>query len=146
MVKQASQGIQDLIDRTTGPKIKATVVVDQVYAADQHESLHYKHPRGGRAKYLELPMYEGISGWLRGFADRLLVRGTDTSQEWAKVGRKLKNEVPKNAPVEFGDLRGSASLVVREGASVVVNEPAKQPRLTEAEIDYKAELRRGLNL
>jgi hypothetical protein len=141
MAKKALDGIQDLIDRTGGSKVKATVTVDQPYAQDQHETLYYKHPRGGQAKYLETPLFSDHPKWLQKFANRLLMNGTDAADEWADVGRSLKNEVPKTAPVEFGDLRQSAALQVKEGGSIIVNEPAAQPRLTEAELDAKDYMR-----
>lgn len=141
MAKKASAGLQDLIDRTGGPKLKATVTVNQPYAQDQHETLYYKHPRGGRAKYLEAPMFEEHGSWLEGFAKRLLVRGIEAPNEWAKVGRKLKGVVPKNAPVEFNDLRMSAGLEVKEGAQTVITEPPEQARLTDQEILAKDHMR-----
>lgn len=141
MAKKAFDGIQDLIDRTGGPAVKSTVTVNQPYAQDQHETLFYRHPKGGRAKYLEGPLFEGYPKWIQKFANRLLVRNVNAAKEWGGVGRALKGEVPKNAPVEFGDLRQSAGLVVKEGATVVVDEPPAQPRLTESELDAKDYMR-----
>lgn len=141
MVKKAIDGIQDLLDRTGGSKIKATVTVDQPYAQDQHETLFYKHASGGQAKYLEQPLMSNHPKWLQQFANRLLVRNIEASNEWAKVGRALKNEVPKNVPIDFGDLRQSAALTVKEGGSIVTEEPAAQPRLTEGELDAKDYMR-----
>lgn len=141
MTRRAVDGIRDLIDRTGGAKVEATVTVNQPYAQDQHETLYYKHPRGGRAKYLESPLYESHRDWIQSFANRLLGRNRNAAQEWGGVGRDLKNTVPKNAPVEFGDLRQSAALVVKEGAQVVIDEPPIQPRLTDAELDAKDYMR-----
>jgi hypothetical protein len=48
--------------------VEAQVSFNTVYAARQHEELTWKHPRGGKAKYLEdplkqmVPMYEGLLG------------------------------------------------------------------------------------
>lgn len=133
----ASSRIQELIDRTSGPTLKATVVVDQVYAEIQHEALEFKHPRGGKAKYLEEPMFSGHAEWFQGFANRILDEGVLAEEEWSDVGRSLKGVVATNAPVEFGDLRQSAGLTVRSGGSVVTNEPAAQSRLTDQELDAK---------
>lgn len=141
MAKKAIDGIQDLINRTTGPRIKSTVTVNQPYAQDQHETLYYKHPRGGKAKFLEEPLFANHPKWIQEFANGLLRPKADAEDGWAKVGRRLKSEVPKNAPVEFGDLRQSAGLEVRSGSSVVVNEPPAQPRLTESELDAKDYMR-----
>ncbi len=139
--RKASVGIQDLIDRTAGPKVRATVVVDQIYAANQHESLHFQHPRGGQAKYLEAPLFAKHPAWIQSFANRLLAPRAEAANGWASVGRNLKNEVPRTAPVEFGDLRQSAALMVREGSQVVVDEPPRQGRLTESELAAKDFLR-----
>jgi hypothetical protein len=32
------------------------VIFDGPYAAKQHEAVHFKHPRGGSAKFLEKPL------------------------------------------------------------------------------------------
>jgi hypothetical protein len=141
MAKKAIDGIQDLIDRTAGPRLKSTVMVNQPYAQDQHETLYYKHPRGGQAKFLETPLFANHPKWIQKFANDLLKSNSDAEQGWAKVGRSLKNEVPKTAPVEFGDLRQSAGLVVQSGSSTVVNEPPVQPRLNESELDAKDYMR-----
>lgn len=136
----ASEGIQDLIERTGGPRVKATVTVNQPYAQDQHETLFYRHTSGGQAKYLEQPLFSGHPGWIQDFANELL-HTTDAAREWGGVGRELKNEVPKRAPIDFGDLRQSAGLTVKEGGAVVVNEPPVQGRLSEAELDAKDYMR-----
>ena len=139
--KRAVDGIQDLIDRTGGPKVKASIVVDQIYAANQHETLYFRHPRGGRAKYLEGPLFEDLAKNMQAFANRLLVRGTNTAREWGGAGRAVKNAVAKNAPLEFGDLRKSAALTVTEGSRVVVNEPPAQKRLNDGELEAKDYMR-----
>jgi len=36
-----------------------------VYAIVQHESLHFKHPRGGKAKFLEDPYKENVETYKR---------------------------------------------------------------------------------
>jgi hypothetical protein len=87
----ASQRIQELIDRTAGPKVKATVTVDQVYAEIQHEALEFRHPRGGQAKYLEEPMFSHYGGWMQDFANGLLREGSRADEGWADVGRNLKD-------------------------------------------------------
>jgi hypothetical protein len=141
MARRAVDGIQELIERTGGPKIVATVTVDQPYAQDQHETLFYRHPRGGKAKFLEEPLYQNHREWIQRFADRLLDRDTTAEREWAQVGRELKHEVPQHAPVEFGDLRQSAGLKVTAGSKTVADEPALQSRLSDPELDAKDHMR-----
>lgn len=141
--KRASDGIASLIERTagTGARVRSTVTVDQPYAQDQHETMFYKHASGGRAKYLEGPLFENLNNWMQGFADSLLKAGREADAEWADVGRKLVRRVAIDAPFDFGDLRNSAALYVKAGAKVIVNEPAKQPRLSESELDAKDYMR-----
>ena len=139
--KRAVEGIQDLIDRTGGPKIEAKVTVNQPYAQDQHETLYYRHASGGMAKYLETPLLVEHPYWIQDFADGLLRRGADTVQGWADVGRELKDSVKETAPIDFGDLRNSAGLVVKEGGSIQIDEPPIQGRLSEAELDAKDYMR-----
>lgn len=143
MAKRASDGIRELMDMTTGPTVKATVVVDQPYAQDQHETLFYRHPRGGQAKYLETPLFMNHKQWIQDFANGLLRRGSDAASGWGGVGRSLRDSVAKFAPMEFGDLRQSAALTVTEGSRMIINEPAKQDRLSDAEIDAKDYMRHG---
>lgn len=139
--KKASEGIRDLIERTSGPTISSTVTVDQVYAQDQHETLWYKHPRGGQAKYLEEPMFAGFSKWFQSFANKLL-RADSADEAWHDgPGTALQNVVPKFAPVEFGDLRQSAGLQTKVGSSIRHERPPIQPRLTEWELDAKDHMR-----
>lgn len=42
----------------TSPIIHGEVGFDLKYAMNQHETMHYKHPRGGKAKFLEDPLKE----------------------------------------------------------------------------------------
>ena len=55
---------------STTVDVKLTKVVSEVgyneeYALDQHEKLEYKHPRGGNAKYLEGPLKENQSRYIK---------------------------------------------------------------------------------
>jgi len=139
--KKASVGIQQLINRTSGPVLRDTVVVDQVYAEMQHEALEFRHPRGGRAKYLEKPLFEETPYWLQEFAEKFLISRQKASKLWGDIGGLLQDEVKFNAPIEFGDLINSASLTVKEGGATIKHVPAKQPRLTDIELEAKDWLR-----
>lgn len=141
--RRASEGLRELASRTSGPNVKATVTVNQPYAQDQHETLFYKHPRGGQAKYLETPLFTLSAKWIQEFANRLLAPGRDAAHGWGGVGRSLVKAMPKFTPVEFGDLKQSAALEVREGGSLIIDEPPIQPRLTDSELDAKDHMRHG---
>lgn len=43
-----------------GPISKFAIGFDTHYALLQHENLDFNHPRGGRAKYLEIPLGEAL--------------------------------------------------------------------------------------
>jgi len=139
--KKASVGIQQLINRTAGPDLTASIVVDQVYAEIQHEALEFAHPRGGKAKYLEGPLFEETPYLLRQFATKFTISKQKTSKLWADCGKIIMDEVPYNAPREFGDLARSAALTVTEGGSVIKHIPARQGRLTDEELEAKDWLR-----
>lgn len=51
LVRSAVKDVQSLGDR-----IEVRITFNTPYAARQHEERSYKHPRGGKAKYLEDPM------------------------------------------------------------------------------------------
>lgn len=141
--RKASQGIKLLRQRTGGARVKAKVTVDQIYAKYQHESLDLEHPRGGRAKYLEAPLFEGYNQSIEEFALGLLrVEEETAGRRWAGTGRDLVRAVGTEAPIEFGELRRSASLVVTEGRKVVIDEPASAHRMTDTEIHDRDVLRR----
>lgn len=142
MASKASDGIRFLRKQTEGPRVKAKVTVDQVYAKYQHESLDFQHPMGGRAKYLEGPLFENYASWLEDYARGLLrVEEESAGRRWAEPGRALVRAVGTEAPLEFGDLRRSAGLVVTEGRKVIVDEPPAQHRLTDLELSAKATMR-----
>lgn len=44
-----------------GPIVKFAIGYDTHYALLQHENLDFNHPRGGRAKYLEIPLGEALT-------------------------------------------------------------------------------------
>lgn len=142
LMRKASVGIQQLIERTCGPTVKGTVVVDQVYAQDQHESLDYIHPHGGGAKYLENPLMENTPGRIGEFAERFLNARRSTATMWGGVVcQPVIKDVEEHAPRKQQDLRFSAGLTVREGTGVVLVVPPKVPRLTEPALEVKDDTR-----
>lgn len=141
MVRKASEGFRELLERTGGADVQSTVLVDQPYAQDQHENLTYRHVHGGQAKYLEEPMVQNAPRMAQGFAD-LLLDAPDAALLWHhKLGLETGQLVKKHAPREFNDLRESAAITTKSGGSIVAHRPANQHRLTEAELDAKTELR-----
>ena len=58
------------VDVKTG-KVTGEVGFNEEYALDQHESLEYNHPRGGNAKYLEGPLKENQSRYIKEISEAL---------------------------------------------------------------------------
>jgi len=117
-------------------KLVATVVVDQRYAHRQHEELSYHHPRGGRAKYLEAPLMENFRSYLEDYARTVLDDGGQEAMK--RSAESLSDEVERNAPVEFFDLRRSGHPSVTQNEQTIYDRPPKVPRLTEEELRAKS--------
>lgn len=49
-----------------GKSVSVSVGYDLVYAVVQHEALHFSHPKGGKAKFLEDPFKENAGKYRRG--------------------------------------------------------------------------------
>ena len=58
------------VDVKTG-NVKGEVGFNEEYALDQHESLEYNHPKGGNAKYLEGPLKENQSRYIKQISEAL---------------------------------------------------------------------------
>lgn len=118
---------------------KLTVVVsaNTVYAARQHEETTWKHPRGGKAKYLSDPLKANADRYARALnaavekvlreiqAEGLDVGLADKVKRealipWATaVGLHLQGEGSRSAPIETGLLRGSVTYEVLDGGGVI---------------------------
>lgn len=59
------------VDATRGGDNAAAVVFGSVYARWIHEHLHFKHPHGGQAKFLELAMIQRRASTLKVMRDTL---------------------------------------------------------------------------
>jgi hypothetical protein len=135
--------ISELLDRSSGGDLVMSVEVDQIYAHFQHEGLDFKHPRGGGALYLQRPIMDSYDGYLQRYADGVLDEdgGKDAMIEAAE---DLAEAVAREAPVELGDLRGSAHPKVTSGDGVVYDRPPLVGRLSEDELKAKDKARDAL--
>lgn len=59
------------VDSTRGGGNTVAVVFDSVYAHWIHEHLHFKHPHGGQAKFLETAMLTRKDAALKAMAERI---------------------------------------------------------------------------
>jgi hypothetical protein len=134
------QRMSDLAERVGDGALTGTVEVDQVYARYQHEGLDLKHPGGGRAKYLEQPLYDRHRDYLQRLADDVLGAGFLTDAMVDNM-ESLSLEVYDNAPWEFHDLRASGHPKVTSGGMVLYDRPPNVHRLTGPELRAKSHLR-----
>jgi hypothetical protein len=126
--------------RVTGAPqtLRGQVTVDQAYAHYQHEHLEFRHPRGGRALYLQAPLYEHYAGYLKDIAGEVLRDGGKRAME--RSVEHLSDRVEAEAPIEFGDLARSGHPEVIQGGRVIYGRPPKRHRLTEAELHAKSRM------
>lgn len=139
MADSFSQRMDKLINETP-TKIKGRVHVNQVYAAIQHESLEFNHPRGGRAKYLGGPLIENHNKYYQDIADSLLA-GKTTEAMIRNMEHLSTEGVYENAPIEFADLKASGHPSVEVNDDLVYDRPPMVHRLSEEELRAKSELR-----
>ena len=57
------------VDPARGGSDTVAVLYDSLYAHWIHEHLHFKHPHGGQAKFLEAAMLEGKDAAVQAMAD-----------------------------------------------------------------------------
>jgi len=126
--------LRDIVGRTAD--VTAHVEVNQVYAHYQHERLDLNHPRGGRAKYLEAPLYDGYRDYLEWYANEVLQNGGTRALE--RAAEHLSDQVEVTSPREWGDLARSGHPSVTAGERVIYDRAPKVDRLTEEELKTKS--------
>jgi hypothetical protein len=133
--------VDELLKRTHAGEgiLKGSVTVDQVYAHYQHERLDLHHPRGGHAKFLEIPLMDHFRAYLEDIAVTYYDDGGERAM--ARSMEHLSDAVELAAPWEFGDLMHSGHPQVQRGARDVYDRPPKRHRLTKAELRLKNRLR-----
>lgn len=141
MTVRFAERIAELRKTVGAPEtLRGQVTVDQVYAHYQHEHLEFHHPRGGRALYLQAPLYDHFRDYLEAISRTVLQDGG--RREMIRSMEHLSDEVETNAPREFGDLMRSGHPEVKQGERVIYDRDPKQHRLTEAELRIKDRLRK----
>lgn len=139
-VETFSERIAELRRMTGAPeRLRGSVTVDQVYAQYQHERLELRHPRGGRALYLQAPLFEHFDEYLAEYARHVLDNGGQRSM--GDGMERLSDSVEDNAPREFGDLMRSGHPQVEQGERTVYDRQPRQHRLSAEELRAKNRLR-----
>jgi hypothetical protein len=70
-------------DRATQAHLWVNISANTDYAADQHEKIHYKHPRGGKALYLRDPLIAYATVITHGVAHELDIEVSKWNAEHA---------------------------------------------------------------
>lgn len=132
--RSAIDGLQELIDSIGHGNLEGKLVVNQAYAQAQHEELTWKHPHGGRAKYLQHPLYENSGHLVRILADSLLahLEHSNIVEGMIKVSETMSGYVEENAPKDVGmhELAYSGHPMVYDDGVLVYDRAPKVPRVS----------------
>lgn len=126
----AIEGLERLARAVGSGDIEATVTVNQPYAQRQHEELGWSHPRGGRAKYLEGPLFERYPELMQMAADSLVTaEGSNIQDGMARVAEAMSRFVEDNAPRLDNILRYSGQPEVTDSGTVSYSRAPKATRV-----------------
>lgn len=137
-MKFVGQGADKLRKLVGKGKLKGKLRVDQVYAKYQHERMDLRHPRGGYPKYLWLALTVGKDAMIERLAKSVLETGPVAGMKRAMEDQD--GRLHRYAPVDFNNLRNSGNPQVFDNGAKVYDRPARQPRMSEAQL--RAERRR----
>lgn len=121
--------IDHLSDSVGTGEIVAGCTVNQPYAQNQHQSVWFEHPHGGRALYLGGPLFEDQAFLLREIATGVVTAyGSSLKERMIYIAETLARYVAVNAPVETGQLRLSGNPWVEDKGVRIYDRPALAPR------------------
>lgn len=110
-------------------KLVAGCTVNQPYAQNQHQSVWFKHPQGGRALYLGGPLMENAFQLLEEIARGAITPfGSTLDQRMIDVAEKMSDYVFENAPLETGVLATSGNPWVSDKGVRIYERPPISPR------------------
>ena len=131
--------MRQIAERVGHGSLRGRVVFNQVYAQNQHESLHFKHPAGGEAKYLYNALMSNYRSGLRDIARTALSGGIVGGM--ISATESIAKDAAQRAPMEFLDLRNSAHPIVTDAGARVYSRPPIQRRLNKEQHRIKKRLR-----
>jgi hypothetical protein len=123
----------ELIKKYRG-KLQGKVIVDQVYAQNQHENLSFRHPGGG-PKFLTKALFQDYNKTMQSLANNF--PEGDQNAAMAQGMERVVKGVHKNAPHEFNDLRNSGAPSVKERGRFTYQRPPAVRRLTKSQLKAK---------
>jgi hypothetical protein len=118
--------LDELAQQVGHGKLVGRHLVNQPYAAKQHQERTYRHPRGGGPHFVSDALVRNQSGWYRAMAEGLLSGRAYLAM--ADGMESLARATSTDAPVEFGRLRASGHPSVYDGGRVVYDRPPVAPR------------------
>jgi hypothetical protein len=131
--------MSELAARVGSGDLEGSVEYDQPYAQNQHESLGFRHPQGGQAKFLESAQQERFTQYLERVGDGVLTDGGDDAM--VKAMEDLADASSDRAPIgdpadraagHPGLLKASAHPKVSSSGAVVYDRPGA-PRQTDTD-------------
>jgi hypothetical protein len=134
--------IRELQRRVGSGTLSGHVVVDQIYAQDQHENPRYKHDDGS-AGYLRIPLEANADRYLERIARGILDDGGRRAMADSMVDLAT-SQLRRFVPVEYGNLSRSGAAHVYDEGSEIFHRPAAQRRLSKSEIDAEIDGEPGL--
>lgn len=126
----AIEGLERLARAVGSGNISAICTVDQPYAQIQHENLDWQHPRGGQAKYLEVPLFANYAELMRIIASSLITsKGSDIVGGMARASEEMSKWVEDYAPRLDHILMYSGHPQVVDNGTVEYDRPPKMARV-----------------
>jgi hypothetical protein len=121
--------IDHLIDSVGSGKIVAGCTVNQPYAQNQHQSVWFEHPHGGRALYLSGPLMENYFRLMSELARGAITPfGSMIDRRMIDIAEWMARAVLENAPIETGQLRTSGNPWVKDKGVPIYDRPPISPR------------------
>lgn len=109
--------------------ITARCEVDQPYAQNQHQSVWFKHPHGGRSLYLGGPLLENALVLVESISRSVLEPGGSLLRmRMIEIAETLARYVLENAPKETGQLSLSGHPSVTDDGVIIYDRPPIAPR------------------
>jgi hypothetical protein len=126
------KGCNRLLKIVGDKEMEGKLVVDQVYAKFQHESLDLQHPTGG-AKFLTKALLTEYRSVFRGLA-RDAYRPLGLASAMAAGMERVNKTMSKNAPRMHRDLRNSGAPSVKDRGRFVYKRAPVVPRLSKSQL------------
>ena len=121
--------------------LRGHILVDQLYAEDQHNNPTYKHDDGGM-QYLTRPLVSNAQTYMSWVAGALLHAGPVAGMR--RAVDHLNDSMQRTAPHEHGYLARSGRVTVYDNGRIAYRKGPAQRRLSKAELNAIVKREPGL--